>query len=42
MVNPIREQTKKRPAWHFYLNVYAEFFSKKNLRRTILISVQWF
>jgi MFS transporter, putative metabolite transport protein len=31
-----------RPPWHSFLNVYAELFSKKNLRRTILITVPWF
>ena len=32
----------KKKLWHSSLSLYAELFSKKNLRRTILITVPWF
>ena len=46
-INPAVEDTvqmkpEKVPAWHSYLSSYAELFSKKNLRRTILITIPWF
>ena len=46
-INPPEEDTVQMkpvqvPAWHSYLRSYAELFSKKNLRRTILITVPWF
>ncbi|MDP3395339.1 MAG: MFS transporter [Methanoregula sp.] len=46
-INPAVEEVvqikpEKVPVWHSYLSSYAELFSKKNLRRTILITVPWF
>ena len=46
-INPTVEDTvqmkpEKVPAWHSYLKSYAELFTKKNLRKTILITVPWF
>ena len=46
-INPEVEDTvqikpEKVPTWHSYVSSYAELFSKKNLRRTILITVPWF
>ncbi len=46
-INPTSEDTvqikpEKVPAWHSYLRSYAELLSKKNLRKTILITVPWF
>ncbi|MDO9034078.1 MAG: MFS transporter [Methanoregula sp.] len=45
-VNPIDDVVQMRlekvPVWHSYLRLYSELFSKKNLRRTILITVPWF
>ena len=38
----VQKKQEKVPAWHSYLSLYAELFSKKNLRRTILITVPWF
>ncbi len=38
----VQKTQEKVPVWHSYLNLYAELFSKKNLRRTILITVPWF
>ncbi|PKL70643.1 MAG: MFS transporter [Methanomicrobiales archaeon HGW-Methanomicrobiales-1] len=33
---------EKKAAWHVTLDSYAELFNRKNLRRTILITVPWF
>ncbi|WP_321507719.1 MFS transporter [uncultured Methanoregula sp.] len=38
----VQPKPEKEPAWHSHLNVYAELFSKKNLKRTVLITVPWF
>jgi hypothetical protein len=38
----VQKKQEKVPVWHPYLSLYAELFSKKNLRRTILITVPWF
>lgn len=38
----VQKQPEQEPAWHSHLRFYAELFSKKNLRRTILITVPWF
>lgn len=38
----VQKKHEKVPAWHSYLSLYTELFSKKNLRRTILITVPWF
>ncbi|MFA5269777.1 MAG: MFS transporter, partial [Methanoregula sp.] len=39
---PVQKQLEHKPPWHSHLRSYAELFSKKNLRRTILITVPWF
>ncbi|MFA4861324.1 MFS transporter [Methanoregula sp.] len=33
---------EKKPAWRATLKTYAELFSQKNQRRTVLITVPWF
>jgi len=38
----VEECPEKKPAWHTSLNSYAELFSCKNRRRTLLITVPWF
>jgi MFS transporter, putative metabolite transport protein len=38
----VQKKQEKVPAWHSYLSLYAELFSKKNLRRTLLITIPWF
>jgi len=38
----VQEKPENVPAWHAHLDSYIELFSKKNLRRTILITVPWF
>ena len=42
VADPVQRTPEKRPAWHSSLHSYAELFKKKNLRRTILITVPWF
>lgn len=42
VAEPVQKIPEKRAAWHSHLSAYAELFSKKNLRRTILITVPWF
>ncbi|MCX6692534.1 MAG: MFS transporter [Methanoregula sp.] len=42
VADPVQTKPEKGPAWHSHLSSYAELFSKKNLRRTILITVPWF
>ena len=42
VADPVQTKPEKEPAWHSHLSSYAELFSKKNLRRTILITVPWF
>jgi MFS family permease len=42
IADPVPEKTETGPAWHSYLSLYAELFTKKNLRRTILITIPWF
>jgi len=38
----VQKKPEKEQAWHSHLSVYAELFSRKNLKRTILITVPWF
>ena len=42
VADPVKLKPERSPAWHSHLSSYAELFSKKNLRRTILITVPWF
>jgi MFS family permease len=42
VAEPVHKSPDPRSAWHSRLGLYAELFSKKNLRRTILITVPWF
>ena len=42
VADPVKPKPEKSLAWHSHLSSYAELFSKKNLRRTILITVPWF
>ena len=42
VADPVEKPPEKRAAWHSHLSSYAELFSQKNLRRTILITVPWF
>ncbi len=42
VADPVQKIPEKRAVWHSHIGAYAELFSKKNLRRTILITVPWF
>ena len=42
VADPVKPKPEKSPAWHSHLSSYAELFSKKNLKKTILITVPWF
>ena len=42
VADTVQEIPEKKPAWHSSLNTYAELFSKKNLQRTVLITIPWF
>ena len=42
VADPVKPKPEKSPTWHSHLSSYAELFSKKNLKKTILITVPWF
>jgi MFS family permease len=38
----VQKEPEKRPVWHSHLGLYAGLFTRKNLKRTVLVTVPWF